>query len=393
MTRRLFVVVPVLFLVIILLAAATTAQDAAPADPNNNVTWPPPVYVLRGQVELRGTANLPGMSSYFIEFRPLADDLSIPDANAPWYPATLPSQTPVIENVLGTWNTETAPDGLYELRLTINISGRQPAFFRVSPLRIENNPPPWANIATSTPAPLPTNTVVPQTRATLVPTPTAVSTTPQAIARVDANVRTGDDVAYARITFLLAGQSVPIIGLSSFNSGWYYIQLPDGTRGWVAPSVVRAEGDLSSLPRINPPPLPTPVATVTPLPTATPVTQANLLISGWELVPAQPVCGESFTIKANVTNTGTQASATSGSIGVQDVHTGTGTLAGSTLGGFPVMQPGANFVAVMPLTVSTFYDQEHRITLTLDSNNEVAETNEADNVTIITYTLAKGNCP
>src|SRR5688572_8623950 len=48
----------------------------APANQFVNLTWPPPVYVVRGQVTLRGSANLPQMNNYFIEFRALNPDLT-----------------------------------------------------------------------------------------------------------------------------------------------------------------------------------------------------------------------------------------------------------------------------------------------------------------------------
>ncbi len=64
-----------------LLALAVTVQaqellpTSTPVDPNANISWPPPVYVLRGEFTVRGAANLPNMVSYFLEFRPLNPDL------------------------------------------------------------------------------------------------------------------------------------------------------------------------------------------------------------------------------------------------------------------------------------------------------------------------------
>ena len=90
------------------------------------------------------------MTSYFLEFRPLIDASTPADASVPWQPATLPSPAPVFGGLLGTWNTMLTRDGLYELRLTVFLSGGQVTYARVAPLRVINNPPPF--VATPTPA-------------------------------------------------------------------------------------------------------------------------------------------------------------------------------------------------------------------------------------------------
>lgn len=267
MARRMLIVFALLLLIVSGVQAQTTVEPIATeeVDPNINITWPPPVYLLRGEFDVRGTANIPNMTSYFIEFRLLNPDLSPADQSVPWIPAILPSPGPVVDNVLGTWNTTVVPDGLYELRLTVNLNNGAPETARVSPVRVENNPPPFA--ITPTPALQPTNVPVPtqsQTIPTLIPTPTALDTTPQAEAVTNANVRAGDDTSYRVVDSLFAGQVVPVVGRSSSGSGWWYVEMPDGDRGFVAPSVVRVTGNTSGLPRINPPATPTPVATATP---------------------------------------------------------------------------------------------------------------------------------
>jgi hypothetical protein len=258
-----------LFAVILVSAGFQVIEPTGetPADPNMNITWPPPIYVIRGEFSVRGTANVPGMASYFLEYRRLNDDYTPADASVPWAPAILPSSGPVIEDVLGVWNTSVIPDGPYELRLTLNISGSTPLFARVSPLRLENNPLPFA--VTPTQVLLPTQppataTLFEQALPTLIPTPTAFSLQPEAVALTNANVRAGDNTGYAVIGSLVTNQRVQVVGRSSSGSGWWFVQLPNGRRGFVAPSVIQVSGNLSSLPRIDPPATPTPVATPTP---------------------------------------------------------------------------------------------------------------------------------
>jgi uncharacterized protein YgiM (DUF1202 family) len=226
------------------------------------------------------------------------------------------------------------------------------------------------------------------------------------VAVTNANVRLGDSTIYPRVGSLQVGESVPIIGISSLGSGWYFVQLPNGERGFVAPSVVRTEGNLSVLTPIVPPPLPvapptftpfaTPIvgATQTIVPTSAPGTggTVNLVISGLRLEPAQPRCNETFQIFVNVTNTGTGTPATGFTLMVNDRHSASNANAGSTTATVPPIAPGGNFLAVLNLTVNTFFDESHTLIAMADSAMVVTETNESDNTSLVNYTLATGGC-
>lgn len=368
--------------------------DTPPADAAISISYPPPVYVVRGAVQVRGTAASGNLSNYFLEFRPLLLDPTRAESTTeslnPWFPATLPANQVVQNGVLGTWNTTTAPDGLYELRLTVNITGATPQHFRVSPIRIENNPPDFVPITNpgrpgllATPTQLPG---APLPRPTLRPTEQGFNPNPRVTALVDSNVRVGDSTAYERVGALLTNETAPIIGISSTGSGWYYIELDTGRRGFIAPSIVRADGVLSGLPRINPPPIPTP--TLTPTPPAV----ADLLIDGFRLEPAQPVCDEPFTAFMNVTNADTGASGREVTVLLTDTYAADGTQNAAASVTIPSLQPGANFVAVIALRVSTFFEETHRLRATVDSGGVVTEIKEDNNTFTRTYTLARGDC-
>jgi uncharacterized protein YgiM (DUF1202 family) len=395
MSRR--VLFAVLVVTLLSLTALVSAQEIMPRegqeiDPSANISWPPPVYVLRGQIDIYGSASLPNMTNYFIEFRPLDtsevadEDEDEPAVESPWFPVTLPSSQPVTEDVLGRWNTATAPDGLYEMRLAINVSGSPAVYFLVSPLRIENDPPEFV----VDPVAPPTATFAPVTRPTLAASPTPLDTEPRATANVNANIRSGDSVLYPRLDSLRANQTVPIRGISATGSGWYYIELPDGRRGWVAPSVVTAAGNLGTLPRINPPP---PPVTPTPIPSPTPTAVGNLTGSPPALTPNPPICNQQFQVLANITNTGTARTNASASVLIQDIHVASGQVQASATRAIPQLDPGENFVVGADFTISTFYNEEHRIIVTIDINNEVIETTKADNVLTTTYILQQGTCP
>lgn len=390
----------VLILLVLALAMVFTvnAQEGLiepigePENPNINISFPPPVYVVRDRVEVRGTANLSSMSNYFIEFRPLEVEPLVPEttegtpiADQPWFPATLPSASPIQDDILGEWNTTTAPDGLYEIRLTVNITGNDPQFFRVSPIRIENNPPDFVEIPTI-PQATPTPTTADQgPRPTLAPSPTAISTNPQVTALVDSNVRQGDSVSYDTVGALLSGETAPILGIST-NNGWYYIQLSSGRRGFVSPSIVRTEGNLANLSQINPPATPTPPATNTP------VAVSNIVINGSALSPSTPTCATAFNVQVDVLNNGSGNTGQPITVTVTDRHVASGTQTTSNQTTVPALAPGQNFLVLIPLTVSVYYAEEHEITIRVDSGNVVPETNEGDNTRTRTYTLAQGTC-
>lgn len=379
----------------------TQAQDiepvvAPPEDADIAISFPPPVFVISGSVDVRGTADVLDMANYFVEYRPLvledpdSDATPIADADRPWFPATLPDNQAIRNSILGTWNTTTARDGLYELRLVVNVTSGAPQIFRVSPIRVLNNPTEqFVSLPTRIPL-QPTPTQIGGgggARPTLAATPTSLNTgEPTVIALTDANVRQGDDVSYPRIGSLLTGESARVIGISAFGSGWYYIELANGRRGFIAPNIVRFSGDESGLQRIQPPPPPTPPAT------ATPITTANLQVTGLRLDPAQPTCGESFDIFINVQNTGTGRSNASGTLNVTDRHGRTGTTGGSTIGGFPELDANASFVVVATLTINVYYAESHDVVISVDPSGQVVETNEGDNSRSISFTLQQGAC-
>ncbi|MDX2078056.1 MAG: CARDB domain-containing protein [bacterium] len=397
-------------LTIFVLAIAVNAQGISPnpntpPNPNANISFPPPVYFLRGEMQIYGSANLPGMASYYLEYRPLiiapSPDVQLPEI--PWGPISLPSNVPVQDGLLGIWNTFTVADGLYEIRLTVNITGQDPVEFMVSPLRVENSPTPFAlrNIQLFTlPGGLDAAVITPE--APIVPVATesveVTDTTPTVTSNTDANVRSGDDTVYGRVGVLLTNSSAPVLGISSTGSGWYYIELSNGTRGFISPQVVAVSGDVSNLERISPPPRPVPTAT--PAPTRAAATQpptagADLAGALPALNPSTPSCGVAFTVLINLTNLGSSAvpAGTSFQVTFQDWWNGNLLEADTTtvnLSG-PI-NPGGNFVVgtTSPITVNNGGGQPHELRVVIDSNNNILETNEGNNLVIRTYTLSGG---
>ncbi len=301
--RRLFALLFALLVTAVPVFGFALAQQT---NPNVNILFPPAIYSVSGSVNVVGTVNPPGLVSYFLEFRPLVDARTAADASVPWSPVTLPSRSPVIGGTLGTWDTTLTLDGLYELRLTVFTSDNQTTYARVSPVRVLNNLPPFAITPISgqqpeiiTVVPVPTQAQFP----TQVSPPEVQS--PQVLALIDANIRTGDGTNYPAIGGLLRGQSAPVVGVSSRGTGWWLVVLPDGRQGWVAPSTVQVSGSLGAIPVVSPPATPTPTFTPTPIATATPQFPDALISTvRFDRTPKQ---GEPFNVSVTLFNQSSRA--------------------------------------------------------------------------------------
>ena len=66
----------------------------------------------------------------------------------------------------------------------------------------------------------------------------------------------------------------------------------------------------------------------------------------------------------------------------------------STTAAFPSLAPGQTVnVGPIPLTVSTYYNENHHLVMIVDSNNAIFESNETDNIKEAIYLLNKASCP
>ncbi len=385
------------FIIVLLagFAAFVTAQQDV--NPDANISFPPPVYLLRGVMPIMGSANVAGMTHYYVEFRRMNDDGTPQAENAPWFPA-LYSEIPITDGELGRWDTRLVQDGLYEIRLNIAVPSRNPVLVMVSPLRVENEIPPFLITPTPTLTPtralptlLPTPTALgPNPNGTPRPTQSGLENQPRVTAIVNANLRSGDSTLYPIVGVLYAGEVAQVIGLSNLNSRWYQVRAPNGTVGWIAPSTVATSGDFSTVPFVEPPPPPT----LTPVPaTATPSTLPDLLVNGFRFDPLSPACGQAFSIFMNIANIGTAPSTSGGVVLVQDVLVSTNQTIATGSGTFNPMPVGGNFVVVVAMFVNAAPNQQHRIIVSIDTSNQVPETNETNNSYTQDYTLAQGSCP
>lgn len=225
--------------------------------------------------------------------------------------------------------------------------------------------------------------------------PTATPSTPTATFAQGINVRRGPGLEFnPPIGAFAAGQSTDILAINPSGT-WYKVRYGGG-EGWVFAALTEAAGDIASLPRDPGPPVPTaapPTAVPATQPPPAPASSSNLVAGIVELNPGQPSCAQTFNIGFDVANLGSQPTTASGTISVQDVRSADGSMQQETTGGYPVLQAGQTFRVDMPLTVSTWYNEEHTIILIIDPNNQLAETEEGDNRREVKYTLQKGSCP
>ena len=103
------------------------------------ITSPQPVSLLRGRVNIIGSANIDNQTGYRVQWRQLNDDLTpLNGENGFWSPAVLPQNQRVLDDVLGAWNTTLVADGIYELQLIVIRKDNTTEIFILRPVRVEN---------------------------------------------------------------------------------------------------------------------------------------------------------------------------------------------------------------------------------------------------------------
>jgi hypothetical protein len=243
----------------------------------------------------------------------------------------------------------------------------------------------------TTPEFTPTYTFTATLESSVTPTIPLTLDVPQATVSVATFCRSGPGTAYELLGTLNVGESAEVVGRSASNEFWI-IKLPSNPAitCWLWGQYASLTGNAQALPVKDPPP--------TPLPKLVPtevlrVLNVNLVAGTVVLDPTKPLCSQSFTVGLDVTNTGSKKTPSAGSVSAVDVRSANGHQVATAVGGFPVLQPGQTFRVNMPFTISTFYDEYHKITLTIDPSNLIPESNEGDNVSTIKYILLKGSCP
>ncbi|MCI0709677.1 MAG: pilus assembly protein N-terminal domain-containing protein, partial [Chloroflexi bacterium] len=92
---------------------------------------------VSGNVSIFGSASHPQFVQYTVEWGPASNPNNL------WYPITPQAITvPVVNGVLASWNTNTVPDGTYQIRLHVYLSNNTEITNAVvSNIRVRNNVP------------------------------------------------------------------------------------------------------------------------------------------------------------------------------------------------------------------------------------------------------------
>ncbi|RPI99395.1 MAG: hypothetical protein EHM39_06610 [Chloroflexi bacterium] len=132
MARRLSLLLSVWLSVLLVGIAAAQSPDEIVAV----ITSPTDGQQLFGLINVTGSAEHPtAFDSYTLEY----SDQS--DPNASWMLVQPAVQQQTLNAVLGTWNTNMVPDGVYRLRLRVFLTDGQSQEFTVSSLRVVNSAP------------------------------------------------------------------------------------------------------------------------------------------------------------------------------------------------------------------------------------------------------------
>jgi PKD repeat protein len=96
---------------------------------------PIPGNVVAGNIQVLGAAIHPQFLQYQLEFGP------DPNPGNLWYPATGIVQSPILNGLLGIWNTTSVQDGIYQLRLRVTLRDGSNLATVVNNIRVQNQAP------------------------------------------------------------------------------------------------------------------------------------------------------------------------------------------------------------------------------------------------------------
>ncbi len=96
---------------------------------------PIPGNVVAGNVQVLGAAIHPQFLQYHLEYGP------DPNTGNLWFPATGTIQNPVLNGLLGIWNTTAVQDGVYQLRLRLVLRDGTSLATVVNNIRVQNRAP------------------------------------------------------------------------------------------------------------------------------------------------------------------------------------------------------------------------------------------------------------
>lgn len=121
-------------LIFILLILALPMVTVAQSD-GVMLDWDPARNTVSGDVPLTGTANIPNQQIFFVEAAPYDPAATTPPR---WTPVILPQFNFVTNGNLGTWDTTSFDDGIYQLRLHVVNADSESFYYVLAPIAVNN---------------------------------------------------------------------------------------------------------------------------------------------------------------------------------------------------------------------------------------------------------------
>ena len=158
-------------------AVPASAQETE--QPEIQIFSPLPGEAVQGLVQVIGTIDVEGFQSYELAFTFQEDTAQT------WF-LIAQGDTPVIQGVLGEWDTTALTDSTYNLLVRVHLQNGEVTEVIVDSIRVRN----YSSIETPTPAPttqtsgednLPTEEPTPEADSTIQPTPTDFPDNPAAV--------------------------------------------------------------------------------------------------------------------------------------------------------------------------------------------------------------------
>ncbi len=115
---------------IIALSFTVHAQDS-----DLMLQWDPVRNTVSGRVDIIGSVNIADLQWYFVEAAP--HDSA--DAEIMWTPISSLEFAPVVDGVIGSWNTTLQADGFYQIRLHAVNAANESLYYGLAPILVNNN--------------------------------------------------------------------------------------------------------------------------------------------------------------------------------------------------------------------------------------------------------------
>jgi hypothetical protein len=122
-------------LTLFFLIALSTSGIVSPQAGELELKWNRVYNTVKDTVDVVGAANIPNQFYFFLEAAPWDPAEEEPT----WKPVTSFQMSPVLDDLLGTWNTSRFTDGFYQLRLHAVNSANESFHYVLAPILVNNN--------------------------------------------------------------------------------------------------------------------------------------------------------------------------------------------------------------------------------------------------------------